>query len=184
MPCARLAAKAARYTFPPAGPHRHLSRTQPDRRRPAQQCRLLMYRPPPQGHRRRTRRDLHTTRPQTLPGHGTRITQGPGKLLAGHRSRATATVILTEGAIDAQSIHALDIAGCRKPGTLIASTSGVTVKLPDWIRCLNPQRILCAWDGDTIGDEAARRLQNSQANIERLRPDGAKDWNDILKMRA
>ena len=97
---------------------------------------------------------------------------------------AIKTVILTESAIDALSIHTLDIDEYRKPGTLIASTSGVTVKLPGWIRCLNPQRILCAWDADTIGDEAARRLQNSQANVERLRPDGAKDWNDILKMRA
>ena len=126
----------------------------------------------------------------TPPGHKPFRAMAPGSRKArGSFWLATdpeviKNVILTEGAIDALSIHALDIAQCRKPGTLIASTSGVTVKLPDWIRCLNPQRILCAWDADTIGDEAARHLQNSEENVQRRHPDGAKDWNDILKIRA
>ncbi len=42
-----------------------------------------------------------------------------------------------------------------------ASTGGVTAKLPDWIWSLNTQRILIAWDADTIGNGAARRLRNS-----------------------
>ena len=65
-----------------------------------------------------------------------------------------------------------------------ASTGGVTAKLPDWIWSLNTQHILIAWDADTIGNGAARRLRNSEADVERLQPDGARDWNDILKMRA
>ncbi len=93
-------------------------------------------------------------------------------------------VILTEGAVDALSIHTVDIDECRKPGTLIASTGGVTAELPGWIRSLNPQRILIALDADTIGDEAARCLRGPDANVKRLRPDGARDWNDILKVRA
>ena len=90
-------------------------------------------------------------------------------------------LILTESAIDALS--AWLVTGESRIATVVLSTNGATATLPDWIRAWNPDRILCAYDADSQGDRAARDLMNRDDRVVRLRPEGAKDWNDILRGR-
>ena len=90
-------------------------------------------------------------------------------------------LILTESAIDALS--AWLVTGESRIATVVLSTNGATATLPDWIRAWNPHRILCAYDADSQGDRAARDLMNRDDRVVRLRPEGAKDWNDILRGR-
>ena len=88
-------------------------------------------------------------------------------------------LIVTESAID--DLSAWLITGQDHIATVFLSASGATATLPDWIRAWNPDRILCAYDADRPGDRAARDLMNADDRVTRLRPDGAKDWNDILR---
>lgn len=65
------------------------------------------------------------------------------------------------------------------PDTLVASTAGLATSLPPWMRAFQPDRILCAYDADPPGDQAAA-LQRQLPNCQRLRPVAAKDWNQLL----
>ena len=91
------------------------------------------------------------------------------------------TILIAESAIDALSARAVM---ATAPLSIYASTAGVCRSLPDWILDLKPERILCAFDSDDAGDDAARALIASDPRIRRLRPTAAKDWNDILRMTA
>ena len=91
------------------------------------------------------------------------------------------TVILTESAIDALSARCLGIDPTPGTATVIVSTAGVTTTVPAWIEHWKPDTIACAYDADTTGDLAARRLARADPRVIRLRPVGAKDWNDILR---
>ena len=62
--------------------------------------------------------------------------------------------------------------------TVIASTAGLATTPPPWIDAGHD--ILCAYDADRAGDQAARRLQRRHARVRPLRPQSGKDWNDML----
>ena len=89
-------------------------------------------------------------------------------------------VILTESAVDALSARSLRIAGTREQGAVVASTAGIASAVPLWIEDWKPKHIVCAYDADSAGDQAAERLQISDPRVTRQRPHGAKDWNEIL----
>jgi len=91
-----------------------------------------------------------------------------------------ALVILTESAVDAISARSLRIQGTREPGAVVASTAGIASAVPPWIEDWKPKRIVCAYDADSAGDGAAERLAANDPRVIRLRPRGAKDWNEIL----
>lgn len=115
----------------------------------------------------------------------------PGKLTAGPIGRGVffgpgarqaldtdpgAPVALVEAPIDALS---LAVAGL--PALALAGTSGKS-----WLpRALAFRRVLLALDADVAGDSAAAvlagELQALGARCERLRPGGAKDWNEALQ---
>ena len=91
-----------------------------------------------------------------------------------------ALIILTESAVDAISARSLRIEETREHGAVVASTAGIAEAVPPWIEKWKPQAIICAYDADSAGDHAAQRLQVSDPRVTRLRPLGAKDWNEIL----
>ena len=91
-----------------------------------------------------------------------------------------ALVILTESAVDTLSARSLRIEGTRESGAVVASTAGIASSVPSWIEQWKPKRIVCAYDADSAGDDAAERLAVSDPRVIRLRPRGAKDWNEIL----
>ena len=70
--------------------------------------------------------------------------------------------------------------GDVRRNAVFLSTSGVTGRLPAWFEAWTPKRIICAFDADDVGDEAADRLAENDPRVRRLRPEGGKDWNDIL----
>ncbi|MCY3671307.1 MAG: toprim domain-containing protein [Alphaproteobacteria bacterium] len=91
-----------------------------------------------------------------------------------------ALVILTESAVDAISARSLRVEGTRETGAVVASTAGIANSIPIWIEDWKPKRIICAYDADSAGDGAAERLAANDPRVIRLRPRGAKDWNEIL----
>ena len=88
------------------------------------------------------------------------------------------TIFLTESALDALSAFLLR----KTPNdrTVFASTAGATPSLPKWIEAWKPTRILCAYDADTAGDQNAEALAKRDPRVQRCRPDGARDWNEII----
>ena len=94
-----------------------------------------------------------------------------------------AVVILTESAVDALSARSLRIEETREHGAVVVSTAGVASSAPPWIEDWKPQRIVCAYDADSAGDRAADRLAVNDPRVTRLRPCGAKDWNEMLRRR-
>lgn len=91
------------------------------------------------------------------------------------------TVILTESALDALSARCLGIDLAHGTEAVIVSTAGIATTIPTWIEHWNPDTIVCAYDADATGDRAARSLALADPRVVRLRPVGAKDWNDILR---
>ena len=63
------------------------------------------------------------------------------------------------------------------------STAGATPAIPTWIEAWKPNRILCAYDADSTGDQNAKALEKHDPRVERCRPKGAKDWNEIIQRR-
>ena len=94
-----------------------------------------------------------------------------------------ALVILAESAVDAISARSLRIEGTRESGAVVVSTAGAAGTFPSWIEDWKPGRIVCAYDADSAGDEAAGRLALGDPRVVRLRPSGSKDWNDLLRQR-
>ena len=89
-------------------------------------------------------------------------------------------LLLVESAVDALSALLL-LAPTLPPDTLLASTAGVASALPSWLQAFHAPRTLCAYDADAAGDQAAEALRRHTPNCSRLRPIGAKDWNDLLR---
>jgi len=85
------------------------------------------------------------------------------------------SVVLCESAIDALSCAALN------PGSLCLSTAGARAN-PRWLASLLKEHdeVLCGFDADAAGDEAARRMIAHHPAVRRLRPP-LKDWNDVLR---
>ena len=89
-------------------------------------------------------------------------------------------LVLVESAVDALSAARL-LGPSLPPHTLVASCAGLAAALPAWLRAFHAPQILCAFDADPAGDQAAAALQRNLPNCRRLRPVGAKDWNDLLR---
>ena len=89
-------------------------------------------------------------------------------------------ILLVESALDALAALRL-LAPTLPPDTLLASTAGIATTLPRWLQAFRAPRILCAYDADHAGDQAADALRRNTPNCSRLRPVGAKDWNDLLR---
>lgn len=94
--------------------------------------------------------------------------------------RTPSATLLVESAIDALSLLHL-LASETPPHSLLASTAGVASSLPRWLRDWPPQQLVCAYDADPAGDQAAAALRRQHPLLIRLRPDAAKDWNDLLR---
>ena len=92
------------------------------------------------------------------------------------------TLFIAESAIDALS--AFSLAELKNPGTIFLSTCGATSQLPAWLQAWTPKRIICAFDADDAGDEVADRLAAKHQHIRHHRPEGGKDWNEILAARV
>lgn len=87
-----------------------------------------------------------------------------------------APVIITEAPIDA-----LSLATAGYPALALCGTNG-----PAWMHlACGLRRVLLAFDADEPGDEAAAALAAHLAlygaRCERLRPEGGKDWNQMLQ---
>lgn len=96
-------------------------------------------------------------------------------------SAPPAAVLLTESALDALSAVLLPAPGLPS-GCLVASSAGAAHRLPRWLLAFQDLPLLCGYDADPAGDEAARALRRQHPRLCRLRPQGAKDWNDLLRL--
>lgn len=129
---------------------------------------------------RRTGAELRGTR-EGQPWRG--MERGTSKRCGGFwidRGRERGVLALVESAIDALS--ALSVVEMRRAGTII-STAGVSPQLPPWIAAFGTGEILCGYDADAAGDHAADRLGATNRRVVRVRPEGGKDWNDVMRMR-
>ena len=114
--------------------------------------------------------------------------------LSGVASEAATRLAVTEAAIDALSLAALE--GPR-PDTLYAATAGGMGPLS--VTCLEQELhslagrpgavLVAATDADAAGERMAARLAELAASAgmacERLRPwGGHKDWNDMVRAQA
>ena len=125
----------------------------------------------------------------TMPGRpfkgmrrGSRKAQG-GFWLARQEAGPT---LLVESAIDALSAYTLSAAMCKECSHFqyIISSAGVATTLPPWIIDLVPsETIWCGYDADMAGDQAAVLLLQAHPEIQRLRPQGGKDWNACLQVQ-
>ena len=95
-------------------------------------------------------------------------------------SAPPAAVLLTESAIDALSAVLLPAPGLP-PDCLVASTAGTARRRPRWLHTFPNSGLLCGYDADPPGDQAARALSRLHPGLRRLRPIHAKDWNDLLR---
>lgn len=86
--------------------------------------------------------------------------------------------LIAESAIDALSALSIGAGGLV---SMYASVSGVCRRLPDWLRGFELAFVKCGFDADEAGDAAAEALIASDRRVSRVRPSGAKDWNEILK---
>lgn len=101
--------------------------------------------------------------------------------------RKSLGVFATPGALGAETIviceapiDALSLAMCGMPSLALCGTSG-----PDWLAAACAfHRVLLALDADDPADQAAsalsRTLRSFGARVSRLRPEGGKDWNELL----
>lgn len=88
-------------------------------------------------------------------------------------------IVITEAPLDA-----LSLAACGAPAVALCGTSW-----PEWLpgHCAF-RRVALATDADPAGDTAAAHLAvplwSFGARAERWRPDGGKDWNELLQSRG
>ena len=82
------------------------------------------------------------------------------------------------------ALSAFSLQETPKGATVFVSTAGATTAIPTWIEAWKPNRILCAYDADTTGDQNAKALQKHDPRVERFRPKGAKDWNEIIQRKT
>jgi hypothetical protein len=106
-------------------------------------------------------------------------TQSVGKksygLFATHGALESEITTVCEGVFDALSLHL-----CGLPAVAVVGTS-----FPEWLpSALAFRNSFVSTDADESGDKAAESLVNvlrsRGARAVRMRPEGAKDWNDML----
>lgn len=88
-------------------------------------------------------------------------------------------IIIVEAPIDA-----LSLATCGFPALALCGTSG-----PHWLHiACGLRRVLLAFDADEAGGRASSdietRIASFGARCERMAPEGAKDWNEMLLQRG
>ena len=137
-----------------------------DHRRQPTGAEIVGTRPAPDG------RTFKAMAPGSRKAHG-------GFWLPAHTDDLDA-LLLVESALDALSAVLL-LAPSLPPDTLVASTAGLASALPRWLHAFHVPRTLCAYDADPPGDQAAAALRRHTPHCSRLRPVGAKDWNDLLR---
>ena len=118
------------------------------------------------------------SRPFKALAPGSRKASG-GFWLPPRRGPPTA-LLLVESALDALAALQTPPPGLP-PTTLLASTAGVTPSWPPWLHAWPHLLPLCGFDADPAGDRAAAALQLHCPALQRFRPRGAKDWNDLLR---
>jgi DNA primase len=110
--------------------------------------------------------------------HGSKaITRGPKSqgVFATAGALKSEMLVITEAPIDALSLATAGFASIALIGT----------SWPDWLRFQGAfRKVAIATDADQAGDEAAVKLTNvlrgMGAVCHRLRPEGGKDWNELL----
>jgi DNA primase len=93
-------------------------------------------------------------------------------------------VIVCEAPIDA-----LSLAACGFPALALCGINGAATTGPAWLPLVcGLKAVYLAFDADDAGDSAAgalaARLGVYGARCDRLRPEGAKDWNEALQARG
>ena len=115
--------------------------------------------------------------PQTLPaGRGTAL--GSFWLATGPAPHEV--TLLVENALEALAACQL-LAACLPPGTRLVSTSGPTASLPRWLRLSPSPLLVCAYGTSARSERGAQTLRRRRPTLARLRPQGALDWNDLLR---
>ena len=118
---------------------------------------------------------------------GSRRNLGYFRLWAGAKEVPTRRLVLVEGAIKAVALAALLRNRLLEIGErwLIASTAGVRPDAP-WIKLWAEQglQVVAAYDADEVGDRMSDALMQHYPGAERLRPEGAKDWDEQMRRQA
>ena len=91
---------------------------------------------------------------------------------------APASALLAESALDALSAMSIPAASTA---SAVMSTAGLSTAVPRWLEAFDFERIFCGYDADSAGDDAAAAMARSDPRVRRIRPEGAKDWNDMLR---
>jgi hypothetical protein len=99
----------------------------------------------------------------------------PGRRVFAPFDKDVPAIIVTEAPLDA-----LSIAAAGFPTIALCGTTG-----PSWLHLVcGFRRVLLAFDADDAGDRAAATLAGALAtygaSCERLRPEGGKDWAEII----
>jgi hypothetical protein len=137
-----------------------------------------------------------------VAGQGRQI-NGSGKITVGPKSRGVfvAPVCVADrtfGPLDQHGpgvivceapIDALSLAECGFPALALCGINGEATTGPAWLRlACGLKSVYLAFDADEAGDSAARamaaHLGAYGANCATLRPEGAKDWNEMLQARG
>ncbi|MGE4338711.1 MAG: toprim domain-containing protein [Pigmentiphaga sp.] len=108
---------------------------------------------------------------------GSRVSQGGLRLLSGPRPR---TLVVVESAIDALSY--LQLFRAEREPFLVMSTCGAKPHPAYVQQALDAGwKVVCGYDADDPGNEAASRMMERWPSVERQRPERGKDWNDQLR---
>lgn len=118
-------------------------------------------------------------------GHGPRWPYGCDALA---RHDAGATVVVTEGAIDAESFNVLARRSrANAVAVALPSVSSVVAWEPSWFRLFSGRRCAAGLDNDDAGKDhtpglvAKLSVSAAPGGVGVLVPKGAKDWNDVLR---
>jgi len=86
-------------------------------------------------------------------------------------------IVLCESAVKALAYAQL----FPKEHAAIVSTAGARPRLP-WLKQMEAKgyKFVCAFDNDEAGDKAYRELRRQVVDIERVKPEKVKDWDDLL----
>ena len=118
---------------------------------------------------------------------GSRRNLGYFRLWAGAKGVPTRRLVLVEGAIKAVALAALLRDRLLEMGErwLIASTAGARPDAP-WIKSWAERglQVMAAYDADEVGDRMSEALMQRYPGAERLRPEGAKDWDEQMRRQA
>lgn len=118
---------------------------------------------------------------------GSRRNRGYFRLWAGPEGAPVRRLVLVEGAIKALALAVLLRDRLRELGErwLIASTAGARPDAP-WIKPWAERglQVVAAYDADDVGDRMSDALMQRHPGTERMRPEGAKDWDEQMRQQA